>query len=46
MYFCGQNDEVLSLGKIKGIQYIILRKLREKIRNFIKNKYLNMNLCI
>jgi hypothetical protein len=32
-----ENDKVLSLSKLKTLEYRIFRKLREKLRNFVDN---------
>jgi len=34
-----EDDEVLSLAKLKTIEYRIYRKLREKLRNFWSANY-------
>lgn len=33
------NERILSLGKLKTLEYRVLRKLREKLRNFIDAYY-------
>ncbi len=32
------KDQVLSLSKLKTIEYRVFRKMREKLRNFYRNK--------
>ena len=32
----GNHEEVLSLAKLKTLEYRVFRKMREKLRNFIE----------
>ncbi|CAD8075568.1 unnamed protein product [Paramecium sonneborni] len=42
LYFCNsENDECLSLAKLKTIEYRIIRKIREKMKNLV---YKNGNI--
>lgn len=39
-------DEVLSISKLKTLEYRLYRKLREKLRTFIEKKYINKETLI